>query len=150
MEWLDNLSYWHWLVLGTLLLAADILGMPGLLIGLAMGAYLVAGLVFAEMLLNWQGMLITFALSGLILTLLFTRLFKRYNDKTDAPDLNNFSAQMIDTEFSVTEDYAAGKHRIKINDTVWECMLENSVQAGDKLKVSGYQGNVLQLVPSQY
>lgn len=140
---LENLTSWHWVIIGILFLAADILGLPGLLIGLAMAAFIVAGLVFSDVLQHWQSMLVTFALLGIVLTLAYTRFFKRYNDKTDAPDLNNFCAQMIGTEFTATRDYTSGKHRIKIHDTVWECLLEDAVKENNTLQVTDYRDNTL-------
>ncbi len=145
MDYLTDLSHWHWFVLGVILLAIEVLGAPGMLLGLAIAALSVSGLTYFEIITHWQYMLLYFAITGFVFSLIYWKLFKRYNDKTDAPDLNDFSAQMVGTRFILIKDYSVGKHRIQIDDTFWQCELEQDMAQDQQAEVISYEGNLLKI-----
>lgn len=143
MDGMIELTHWHWFVLGVLLLVIEVLGAPGLLLGLAFAAFTVSGLVYFELLQDWQSMLLCFGVIGFVLSFLYWKWFKSYNNKTDAPDLNNFAAQMVGTHFALKQSYSAGKHRIQIDDTVWQCQLDQDLAEGAQVEITAYKGDLL-------
>ena len=47
-EWFSELTQWHWLTLGVVLLILEIIGASGFLIGLAVASLVLAGIAALE------------------------------------------------------------------------------------------------------
>jgi len=52
---------------------------------------------------------------------------------------------MVGTRFILTKDYSAGKHRIQIDDTFWQCELEQDMTQDQQVEVVSCEGNPLKI-----
>lgn len=144
---LDDLSSWHWLILAALLLIGEMLGAAGFLLGAALSALLVAGLVALQWLSGWQGQLLWFSLAGIAFSLAYWKLFRRFNHQSQAPLLNDRAAQLIGRQLELSADLVAGEGRTLIGDTLWRVKAEQPLSTGTVVRVVATEQMVLLIEP---
>ncbi|SHI09769.1 NfeD family protein [Ferrimonas marina] len=143
---LASLSPWHWLILALVLMAFEALGTGGFLLGIAIAAAALAALTpFVE--LGWASQLALFALGSLLFTVIYWKGFRRFNEQTNRPDLNNRAAQLVGRSFTLEQDLAAGDGHLMVGDTRWRVRSEQPLSQGTLVVVSGYDAMVLLIEP---
>ena len=142
-EFFTELSPWHWLILGMVLLGFEVLGTAGFLLGIALGALLQAVILFVVPDMAWHVQLLIFALSSVIFTLLYWRLFRRFNDRSDQPLLNDRAAQLVGRQLVLAGPIENGLGKIQVGDTLWRAQADANIPAGSKVEIIDSQGMVL-------
>ncbi|GAA4648804.1 NfeD family protein [Kistimonas scapharcae] len=149
MGLLDSLQPWHWLILSLVLFALEALGASGFLIGAGIASALMALLLWLFPSLDWGVQLMLFGVGTLAMTVAWWKVFRRYNEQTDHPELNNRAVQMVGRVIVLEQPVSNGQGRIQIGDTFWKVRSEADLEAGTTVVVSGYDGMVLQLTPRE-
>lgn len=149
MGLLDSLQPWHWLILSLVLFALEALGASGFLIGAGIASALMALLLWLFPSLDWGVQLMLFGVGTLVMTVAWWKVFRRYNEQTDHPELNNRAVQMVGRVIVLEQPVSNGQGRIQIGDTFWKVRSETDLEAGTTAVVSGYDGMVLQLTPKE-
>lgn len=144
-EWLSELTHWHWVILGVVLLILEIMGASGFLIGLALASLALAGIVALGLVEGWQYQLLWFAALGMILTVLYWKVFRRFNTQSDEPQLNDRAAQMIGRKLKLESAIDNGQGRIQIGDTFWKVVADEVLDAGTTVEVYDSIGMVLKI-----
>lgn len=143
VELLDSINYWHWLALGLLLLAAELLGAAGYLLWLGLSALLV-GTLLALVPLSWQLQWTSFGSFSLITTWLWWRRQLTHDKQSDEQrDLNQKQKQLVGQVIKLDEDFPAGKGRIKVGDTTWAAFSEQSLSSGTLIVITDIKGILL-------
>lgn len=142
--WLQTLSYWHWLVLGVVLVILEILS-PGvffLWLGIAAGGVGLVLMLWAG--ISWPYQLLLFALFSLITVVASRRYFRRFPIATDEPRLNRRGEQYLGRTFTLSAPILNGVGRIRVDDTTWK-ITGPDCPAGSRVRVDGVDGVVLQV-----
>ncbi len=143
MEWLTTWTAWHWLILGFVLLIAEIL-IPGIfLLWWGLAAVVVAGLMAFVTAL-------TLPLSGVIYAVLATILsimWWKYQHGRDQADekhsvLNQRNHAMLASRGVVQEMGDNGIGRGRFGDTTWRIQ-GSGLNIGDTVEVRAVQGITL-------
>jgi len=142
---LDSLTTWHWLILAVVLLIFEALGTSGFLIGIAAAAFLMAGVVAMDIVQAWQYQLLWFSLMALVLTLLYWKVFKGFNNRSAEPLLNDRAAQLIGRRVVLEESLIAGQGRIKVGDTLWKASADTQLDAGTTVEIYASEGMMLKI-----
>ena len=137
------LQPWHWLIVVFLLLGAEALGAGGFLLGSAMAALVVSLWLWLAPELIWPLQLMIFGVGSLIFSVAYWKLFRKVNDKSDNPKLNNRASQLIGRTVALKEDLPAGQSKLQLGDTLWTVESAALVPKGRTVQVVGYQGMVL-------
>ena len=145
MEFLDSLQFWHWFILAIILIASETLGSGGFLIGIAIAAILTGILDWFAPGLSWQLKLAVFAFLAVVLTFIYWRFLKPFNQRTDNPDINDRVAQLVGRILVLQESLPAGPGRLQIGDTLWRVETDSELARGTKVVISGSRGMVLLL-----
>lgn len=135
MEWLNEISAWHWASLAIILLVMEILGTAGFLIGSAIAALLMSAIVAISPDINWKWQLAIFSTSAVIFSLIYLKRFANFNETTDQPNLNNRAAQLIGKRYTLKEDIVNGQGRIQISDTFWKISCDDDLEAPIQIEV---------------
>ena len=144
MELLNNLDYWHWLILAVVLVILEIFS-PGVFfiwMGLAAGA--VGVILLAVPGLDWQYQLLIFAVLSVTDILAARLILKRRPIKTDQPHLNRRGEQYTGRVFTLEEPVINGEGKIRVDDSTWK-IRGMDCPAGTQVKVTGVDGVVLQI-----
>ena len=139
---------WHWLVFGFALLVIETLGAGGFLIGLAIAA-MVQSVIAANFVdLSWDFQLAVFAVNAIVFTVLYWRFFRKFNQKTDAPQINDRAAQFIGRQFELKQALVNGEGKITIGDTLWRVRANENLQQGTQITVKATDGMTLLVEPT--
>lgn len=136
MEWLNEISAWHWASLAIILLVLEILGTAGFLIGTSIAAFLMAAIVAISPDINWKWQLAIFSTSAVIFSLIYLKRFANFNENTDQPNLNNRAAQLIGKRYTLNEAIVNGQGKIQINDTFWKISCDSDLQASTQIEIT--------------
>ncbi|MBB6055137.1 NfeD family protein [Tolumonas osonensis] len=140
--WLSEWSYWHWLILGSILLLLELFGTAGLLLWTGIAALLTAVIVFlAEPGIYTQWSL--FAIFSIITTWCWFRLNKQDKPSAEVKVLNQRIQRCIGVQTTLLEDVRLGKSRVRIEDTVWVVLTNEALPAGAVVKVVAAEGTYL-------
>ena len=140
ISWLiEQLGPWNWMVLGMLLLAAEIL-LPGvMLLWIGIAALIVGALSLGLWNLavwSWQVQVLVFLALSLASAVIGRRIVARRQDDTDQPLLNRRGEQLIGRTATLTEPIRESYGRIHVGDTVWR-VTGPDLPAGTRVRVVG-------------
>jgi len=117
---LDSLVYWHWIVLGFILLILEMLAPGAILMWFGAGALLVGGIVFIFPEMAWEWQVFIFALVSFASIFAWKKLRKdALNDNTEAGTLNQRGKALIGRRVPLVESIVNGVGRVQIDDTFW-------------------------------
>ncbi|HRJ69127.1 MAG TPA: NfeD family protein [Beijerinckiaceae bacterium] len=140
---MGSLGSWGWLALGLLLIALEVLVIPGgflLWIGIAA---LVMGAIVALVAISWQLELVVFGLLALAASFLAWKLHHGRDRATDAAEtLHDRSSQLIGRRFALEEAIVDGFGRVRIDDTLWR-VSGPALDKGAQVRVTGVDGATL-------
>jgi membrane protein implicated in regulation of membrane protease activity len=150
LPWLETLTFWHWMVLGVILVVLEIL-LPGIwFLWLGLGALTTGLIVLIISDLSWQVQSVVFcALS--VISVIVGRLIMRSRTPEDHPTLNKRAAQYIGKVYILEDSTQRGHGRVRIGDSIWHVQLVDpatELAAGDKVTVTGVDGATLQVEPA--
>ena len=149
MDFLSSLQPWHWLILTFLILGMEALGTGGFLLGIAAASAVVAGFQWLYPTMAWTTLFVIFAILSLVFTVLYWKYFRKHNEESDHPELNNRAAQLIDRIVTLEQDFPDGQGRIQLGDTLWKIRSEKPLSKGMKVFVSDVDGMILILREQQ-
>jgi membrane protein implicated in regulation of membrane protease activity len=145
-DFIQNLNWWHWMVLAVLLAAAETL-VPGAVVIWFAASAVVISLLMVVLDIPWQFQLIGFALLGLA-ALLGYRAYRKKNPGTfEQPTLNQRGQQYVGSELVLIEPIEQGSGKAKLGDGVWK-VSGPELPAGARVRVTGVNGTILTVVPA--
>jgi hypothetical protein len=137
-----EILWWYWVILAGALIVLELLGAAGFLLGIAVAA-LGTALLAALLPIGWELQLLAFAPSAALLSFLYIKRFRAFNETTDRPQLNNRLVQLIGSEGSVVS-VGAAHAKIQIGDSLWSVVCEESLEVGDLVVITALAGDMLQ------
>jgi len=145
MEFINNLEYWHWLVLGLVLIVIEMLAVTAILLwfGIAAGVVGVLMLLMSDM--SWQVQFVLFSVLSISTLLAWKMYVKKHpieEDETYAT-LNKRGDDLIGRTFTLEESVVNNYGKIRADDTMWKIRCDQDVQAGERVRVSEVDGTVL-------
>lgn len=132
-----------WLVLGGILLAAEMLGTAGYLLWSGIAA-VATGLLVWVVPLSWELQAVCFA----ILTLVAAFLWWRWLNRQPAPQpatLNQRGQQLIGRRLRLDAPLTDCRGNVRIGDSSWPVVAETSLPAGCEVVVVAVEGIVLKI-----
>jgi membrane protein implicated in regulation of membrane protease activity len=147
-SFLQHLSFWDWLALGTVLLILEVFGAGGYLLWIGMAAAAVGVLTFVMPGLSWELQLLLFGLLSIATALYWWRRQRTAARPSDQPNLNLRGQELIGKTFVVHEAIVEGRGKIKVADGVWIASGPDA-SIGSRVRVIGQQGAVLLVEAAQ-
>ncbi len=144
IELLSQLTAWHWLVFGVVLLGVELSTGSTYILWPAVSALAVGVLLFIAPSLGWEmQMMLFFLLSVATLVLGRTHLQKLVKGG-EPSDLNDPGQAMIGRQVEAVTDFTGTEGRVRVGDTQWAARLaDGTAAAGDLLRVESVQGATL-------
>ena len=146
MEWFVNWGVWHWLVLGFILLIAEI-AMPGVfLLWWGLAAIVVAGIMKLFPDLPLSSLAVIYAIIAMILSVMWWR-YQHGKDQADQSNraLNQRNHAMIGSRGKVLEIAENGIGRGAFGDTTWR-IKGHGLSVNDIIEVTGVDGITLNVI----
>lgn len=144
LDYLQHLSYWDWLGLGTLLLILEVFGAGGYLLWVGIAAASVGVLTFIFPGLDWTWQFLLFGLFSVLSAVLWWRRQRDSLKTSDQPGLNQRGSELLGRQFSLHEPIIAGRGKIKAGDTLW-LVIGPDLPVGTNVRVIGQEGVLLKV-----
>jgi inner membrane protein len=143
-----EILWWHWIVLGIVLMLLELAVPAFFLIWFGAAAVLVgvAVAMFPSFPFAWQ--VVTWTVCSLVLVWFWFKVFRRGYHKTRA-GLSRGS--FIGEVGLVTRDirsYEKGQIRFQkpiLGDDLWECVADDEIRTGERVRVLDVEGNILKV-----
>jgi membrane protein implicated in regulation of membrane protease activity len=134
---LSELGPWNWMVLGFVLLAAEIL-IPGVfLLWIGIAAILVGALslqLWDYFFWTWQVQVLVFLVLAVASAYLGRKIMKATEKESDEPLLNKRGEQLVGRTATLHEPISEGYGRVRIGDTTWR-VSGPDLPAGTRVRV---------------
>lgn len=142
-----EIEYWHWLVLGMLLIGFEIFIPSFTVLWFGLGALIVAGVVAfsSDLAMSWQ-LFIWAVLSTLFAIAWFKVLRPKMTDRTKAGIAREAIANEVGMVIKAPSDGVRGRVRFTtpiLGDDEWTFICEEPVITGDKVQIKEASGNAL-------
>ncbi|MEE9160911.1 MAG: NfeD family protein [Gammaproteobacteria bacterium] len=144
MEWINDIIYWHWLILAVVMIILEILIPGAYFLWMGVSAIFVGALmyVFPEMVFLVQ--ILIFAVLSVISVVMYKSYRKKNPIVTDEPALNRRGEKYIDQKFTLTEPIINGEGKIKVDDSTWK-IVGMDMPAGMIVRVVSAEGTTLKV-----
>jgi len=141
---LEQISYWHWFILGCVLVVLEVLAPGVIFVWLGVSAVImgVVSLIAPE--LTWEHEFLIFTVLSVVSVFAGRALIRRRPTSTDHPLLNRRGEQYVGRVFKLEEAIVNSSGKVRIDDTIWKVSGED-LAAGTDVKVTGAKGVILQV-----
>lgn len=151
VEWFAGFGAWNWMILGTMLLALEILTPGVYLLWLGIAA-IVTGLISFVLgdagFWVWQVQILIFLVLSIVSVLVGRRAFPTTGTAdTDQPLLNQRELQLVGRTAVLQEPIAEGRGRVRLGDTLWR-VNGPDLPAGTRVRVVSAAGGELAVEPA--
>ena len=143
-DYLQHLSFWDWLAVGTLLLILEVFGAGGYLLWIGVAAAAVGLLTYLFPALPWALQFLLFGLFSVLTAVLWWRRQRTAAKPSDQPGLNDRGSELLGREFLLHEGIDGGRGKIKAGDSLW-LVSGPDLPAGSRVKVVGRDGVLLRV-----
>lgn len=144
VQFLSELTYWHWWVAGILLAILEILAPGVVFIWIGLAAGVVGIIAFIAPALDWRLQFLAFGILSVVSIVVSRRFLKRYPIETDRPALNRRGLQYVGDIYTLAEPIVDGRGRLKVHDTMWK-ILGPDLPAGSHIRITGVDGVMLEV-----
>ena len=146
MEFFLDMSYWHWIIFGLVLLALELVAPVAFFLWIGASALVtaVAMLVFPE--LSWQAQFLIFSVLSVFSIILSRMFLVKRQTKSDSPNLNRRGQQYVGRVFTLSESIEQGNGKIEVDDTHW-AVRGPTLPKGSEVRVMEADGSVLVVEP---
>lgn len=142
-DYLQNLSFWDWLGLGTVLLILEVFGAGGYLLWVGIAAAGVGVLTFL-LPMHWTIQFLLFAALSILTAVYWWRRQRSVNRPSDQPGLNMRGQELIGRTFAVHTAIVEGRGKIKVGDGVW-IVTGPDAPVGAQVRVVAQDGAILRV-----
>jgi len=143
VAFLTSLGPQHWLVLGLILLIAEMASGTTYLLWPAVAAFITALIALAGA-TNWIAEIAIFAVLVIALTAFGRPLVQNWRKAGEANGLNDRAASLIGMRGIVTA-FANGSGSVQLQDTIWRVGSEEELTAGESVIIDSADGAILKV-----
>jgi inner membrane protein len=144
LDWLLPVGPWHWLVLGLVLAALELVTPAFLFLPMGIGAGAVGLMLSLFPATPWAGQLGVFAAVSVVSVLVGRGYLRRHPIASDEPTLNRRGHQYVGRVFTLDQPIVNGVGKIRVDDSTWK-VAGPDLTAGARVRVIDVEGTVLRV-----
>lgn len=144
MEWLNDIVYWHWLIIAVALIILEILIPGAYFLWMGISAVVVGGAMFVFPQMPILVQILIYAVLSVITVVMYKSYRKKNPVVTDEPALNRRGEQYIGRSFTLKEPIVNGEGKITVDDTTWK-ISGMDMPAGMVVRVVAVEGATLKV-----
>lgn len=145
-SFIAHLDFWHWLILGVLLLIFEVIFPGAFFLWMSIAAVLVGTLLLPFPKLPWEYQIVLFALFSIVSVTLWRLYLKRRPQRSDQPRLNRRGEQYVGRVITLKEGIVNGQGKIRVDDSTWK-IVGIDCPPGTRVQVVGVDGVILRVEP---
>jgi len=142
------LEWYHWAILGVVLVCTELLVPAFVLVWFGLGALVVAALVALWPDASFIVQLLLWIAASVALVLLWFKVFKPYQHKINSGRSSAEAVGEVGLLISDIEPFGKAKARFQtplLGSDVWECVSDEKIVAGSRVKVLSVDGSLLKI-----
>jgi len=143
----DTIVYWHWFVLGVLLVTLEIFAPSTFFLWLGISAALVGLVLLVIPGLSWPLQIILFAVLAVVTILVGRQYIRRRPIQSDEPLLNRRAEQYVGRVFTLEEPVVNGVGKVRVDDSTWR-IAGPDIGAGAQVRITAADGVILKFEPA--
>ena len=117
---MEEFLYWHWIVLGFILLILEMLAPGAILMWFGASAIVVGALLFLFPEMGWEWQVLIFAVLSLVSLFIWKKTRKNVPEEdTESGTLNQRGKALVGRKVPLKEAIKNGVGRVQIDDTFW-------------------------------
>ena len=149
IEWVWDVSFWHWWALAGLLIAIEVMTPTTYLLWPAISAAVIGAVVAVIGPFDWRLQVLAFALFSIATGVVWARLAPRRQAADGEERLNNRGQSYLGRRLHLTRGLSEGRGQIQIDDSWWTAKSADGapLEIGVMVEVVGNDGTVLILKP---
>ncbi len=141
----EGLLYWHWVVLGFILLVVEMLAPGAIIMWFGVGALIVGGILYLLPDIAWEWQVFIFAIISLSSLFVWKNIKKdSKDDDTESGTLNQRGKALVGRRVPLKEAIVNGIGRVQIDDTFWRVEGED-LNEGELVVVVSSDGATLKI-----
>lgn len=144
-----ELLWWHWIVIGLVLMGAELLAPAFYLLWFGLGA-LIVGLLSALLPLSGTLQILIWSIASVAMVLLWFRFLKP-KTKTLAGRSDVQIVGEVGLLTRAVAPFERGEVRFQkpiAGSETWPCIADTEIAAGTRVRVSALEGNILKITPA--
>ena len=140
----EHLEFWHWWVLGALLITIEMIAPSTVLLWPGIAAGIVGLVLLAAGDMGWQLQVLLFAALS-VTSLIVWRLYARARPgRSDDSRISRRGDQLVGRFFTLKEPIVDGRGRLEVDGTIWKIEGEE-IDAGARVKIVGVESVILKV-----
>jgi membrane protein implicated in regulation of membrane protease activity len=149
IEWVWDVSFWHWWALAGLLIAIEVMTPTTYLLWPAISAAVIGAIVALIGPFDWRLQMLAFALLSIAIGMVWARLAPRRQAAAGEERLNNRGQSYLGRRLHLTRGLPDGRGQVQIDDSWWTAKSADGapLENGALVEVVGNDGTVLILKP---
>jgi membrane protein implicated in regulation of membrane protease activity len=150
IPWLGKVVFWHWWVLGVVLLVLEMMAPGAFFLWMAVAAGVVGFVILFAPNLAWEYQILVFAVLSVVSIVAWRIYLQKNPTQTDEPLLNRRGAQYVGRIFILDADMPVGRGKIQVDDTTWRVVCDDGqdLSSGSRVKVVDVDGTTLKIEPA--
>ena len=148
MSMLESMNGVKWMILGVLLLIAELLTGTTYILWPAIAALLVGVLAFL-LPFGWEMQFMLFFIVSTVLLFVGHKYVRPQMKGGEPSDLNDRARAMVGMRVRAIADFELGRGRVQVGDTQWRAAMggDGNAKAGEELRVLSVKGTTLTVEP---
>ncbi len=146
MEWLDQIEFWHWLIIAVVMVIIEIVLPAAYFLWMGIAAFVIGLLLYAAPGIPALIQVIVFGALSVVAVFLYKRHQRNNPYKKDQPNLNRRGEQYIGRSFTLEEAIVNGVGKIRVDDSTWK-VKGIDMPAGVKVRVISVDGTIFNIEP---
>lgn len=150
IEWVWDVSYWHWWALAVILAVVEIVTPTTYFLWPAISAAIVGVLVAVIGPFDWRLQVLTFAVLAMVSTVLWVRWWRGRQAQAPVSGLNTRTERYLGRRLHLTRELVDGHGEIQLDDTWWSArsLDGQTLRVGETVEVVASDGAVLVVKPT--
>lgn len=143
---MDSIDFWHWLILGVVLIILEVLAPGAFFLWLGVSATVVGIILWILPNMSWEMQLLIFSVISVVSIALWLIRLRKHPTESEDSNLNERTNQYVGRVFTLVEPIVDGYGKIHVDDAYWKVNGEDR-EKDKKVKVVGVDGLTLKVVP---
>ena len=143
---LDSLDFWHWLILGVVLIILEVFAPGAFFLWLGISASAVGIILWIMPDISWETQLLIFSIISVVSIALWLVRLRKHPTVSEDDTLNSRTQQYVGRVFTLVEPIVDGYGKIHVDDSYWQVSGPDR-DKGSKVKVTMVKGMTLLVEP---
>jgi len=145
MEFFSDITFWHWMLLGGVLMLGEVFFPGAIFLWVGFAAILVGviNLILPEA--NQYALLSIWAILSIVMAVGWQMYIRKHKKDVPKSVINRRGEQYVGRQFNLKKAVVNNVGEMHVDDTRWRVVSDKDIPAGAKVRVIAVEGNSLKI-----